>query len=568
MLGSGVYVGGPEVAEFERSFAEYCGTRFAVGVANGLEALELTLRAWGVGPRDEVIVPANTAVPTALAVTHAGARLVLADVEPDTGLLSAATVRAALSAATRVVVPVHLYGHPVDMDEIGAVAAEAGARVLEDAAHAHGARYRGRRCGSLADAAGFSFYPTKNLGALGDAGCITTDDAALASELRLLRAGGLTTNYRHERKGLTSRLDPLQAALLSWKLAHLDDWNERRRRLAQRYLADLDRRRGRDAAGGTAVGGPRLACLPDPRARRAARRSPARAAERGDRDEHPLPAARPRAAVLRRRRLARGRVSGQRSACGRAAEPAAGSVPHRRRDRRDRRRAARRAGSPAGGAAAHGRRVREVVLFGIGSPLVAEYEETCRRLGISIVAGVRNRPGPTHLGAERPVLDAGALPPAVLAAPCLCPLFTPCNRRDACAEAAAAGFRFAPALIDPTAVVASSSTFGEGTFVNAGCVVGARTRVAEQVVVNRGASIGHHVEIGAYVSLGPSAVICGNVTIEAGATIGAAAVVLPSVRIGAGALVGAGSVVVDDVPAGVRAIGNPARVRPAAPAPG
>jgi dTDP-4-amino-4,6-dideoxygalactose transaminase len=239
VLDSGVYMGGPETAEFERAFADYCGTRFAIGVANGLEALELTLRAWNVGPGDEVIVPANTAIQTALAVTHAGARLVLVDVEPDTGLLSAADVEAALTAATRVILPVHLYGHAVDMDSMRDVAARAGVRVLEDAAHAHGATYRERRCGGLADAAAFSFYPTKNLGALGDAGCVTTNDAELAAELRLLRACGLTTNYEHARKGFTSRLDPLQAAVLRWKLTHLDAWNERRREHARAYFAGL-----------------------------------------------------------------------------------------------------------------------------------------------------------------------------------------------------------------------------------------------------------------------------------------------------------------------------------------
>ncbi len=238
-LESGTYSGGPEVGEFEHAFAQYCGTRFAVGVANGLEALELTLRAWRVGPGDEVIVPANTAVQTALAVVHTGARVVLADVEPDTGLLDLAAVEAALTPATRAIVPVHLYGHPVDMEPLRAVATRARVRVLEDAAHAHGARYRGRRCGGLADAAAFSFYPTKNLGAFGDAGCVTTDDAALADELRLLRACGLTAGYRHERLGYTSRLDPLQAALLRWKLAHLDAWNDRRRELAATYRAEL-----------------------------------------------------------------------------------------------------------------------------------------------------------------------------------------------------------------------------------------------------------------------------------------------------------------------------------------
>ena len=239
VLASGTYVGGEEVASFESAFAAYTGTRFAIGVGNGLEALELTLRAWGVGPGDEVIVPANSAIPTALAVSHTGARVVFIDVEHDTGLVSASAVEAALTAATRVVIPVHLYGHPVDLDAIRAVTANAGVRILEDAAHAHGALYRGRRCGSLGDAAAFSFYPTKNLGAFGDAGCVTTDDPELGAELRLLRSCGLTAQYQHARRGYNSRLDPLQAALLAWKLGHLDEWNERRRALAAMYLDGL-----------------------------------------------------------------------------------------------------------------------------------------------------------------------------------------------------------------------------------------------------------------------------------------------------------------------------------------
>ena len=239
VLASGVYIGGGEVAAFEHDFAEHCATRFAVGVANGTDAIALTLRAWGIGAGDDVIVPANTAVQTALAVTHAGARPVLADVEPGTGLVNAETVAAALTPRTRAIVSVDLYGHPADADALRRVANAASARLLEDAAHAHGARYRGRRCGGLADAAAFSFYPTKNLGAFGDAGCVTTDDAELAAELRLLRTCGLTTEYRHERKGYTSRLDPLQAALLRWKLGSLDAWNERRRELARIYAATL-----------------------------------------------------------------------------------------------------------------------------------------------------------------------------------------------------------------------------------------------------------------------------------------------------------------------------------------
>jgi dTDP-3-amino-3,4,6-trideoxy-alpha-D-glucose transaminase len=243
VVDSGTYIGGDEVEAFEREFAAYCGTKHAVGVGSGLSALELTLRAWGLGPDDEVIVPANTAVPTALAVTHAGARLVLADVEPSTGLVDPDAIEAALTPATRAIIPVHLYGHPAEMDRIRAIAARAGVKVLEDAAQAHGATYRGARCGALADAAAFSFYPTKNLGALGDGGCVTTNDGELARTLRSLRNAGSTVKYVHDEKGTTSRLGPMQAAVLRVKLPYLDGWNRRRGELAALYA---------EALGGTA----------------------------------------------------------------------------------------------------------------------------------------------------------------------------------------------------------------------------------------------------------------------------------------------------------------------------
>ena len=203
----------------------------------------------------------------------------------------------------------------------------------------------------------------------------------------------------------------------------------------------------------------------------------------------------------------------------------------------------------------------ELVLFGIGSTVVAEYEETCRRLGYRVAAGVRNRPGAVHLDGATPVVERERVRTELLAIPCVCPLFGPANRRIAVGEALAAGFVFADALIDPTAIVASTSAFGRGTFVNAGSVIGASTRVAEHVVINRGASVGHHVTLAEFVSLGPSAVLGGHVVAEAGAMIGAGAVVLPKVRIGAEAVVGAGSVVVDDVPPRTTVVGNPARSR-------
>jgi hypothetical protein len=203
-----------------------------------------------------------------------------------------------------------------------------------------------------------------------------------------------------------------------------------------------------------------------------------------------------------------------------------------------------------------------LVLFAAGSPLVAEYEETCRRLGYRIVAAVRNRPGPVYVDADVPVLDVADVTDPVRGTPCVCPLFTPSNRRAAYDDALAAGFGFADALVDPTAIVARSSALGAGTFVNAGCVIGARASIGEHVVVNRGASVGHHVVLEDFASLGPGVVVAGNAVVETGACVGAGAVVLPAVRIGAHAVVGAGSVVVRDVAPGASVVGNPARPLP------
>ena len=235
---SGRYLLGPELEAFEAAFAAYCGGAHCVAMGTGCDALTLTLRAWGIGPGDEVIVPTNTFVGTWLAVTLAGARPV--PVEPDerTHTLDPALVEAAVTARTRAVVPVHLYGQPADVDPIRAVAAKHGLAVLEDAAQAHGARYRDRPVGSRGTTA-FSFYPGKNLGALGDGGAVVTDDAALADRLRLLRNYGSREKYRHEVTGTNSRLDELQAAMLRVKLDRLDEWNARRSAVAQRYLAGL-----------------------------------------------------------------------------------------------------------------------------------------------------------------------------------------------------------------------------------------------------------------------------------------------------------------------------------------
>ena len=202
---------------------------------------------------------------------------------------------------------------------------------------------------------------------------------------------------------------------------------------------------------------------------------------------------------------------------------------------------------------------RKVVLFGIGSPLVVEYEETCNRLGYTVAAAVRNRPGPVFFRDERVITEARELAP-VSAWSCFCPLFTPRNRFVATAEAVDLGWTFTGALVDPTAIVASSAIIGNGVFVNAGCVLGAELTLHEHVVVNRSASLGHHVEIGAFASVGPGVVVGGLVTIGSGAMLGAGAVILPQVNVGAHAVVGAGSVVVRDVPAHGKVLGNPARL--------
>ena len=239
VMRSGWFILGPEVARFEQAFAAYCGAAHCVGVANGLEALELVLRAWDVGPGDEVIVPSNTYIATWLAVSAVGARPVPVEPDPRTFNIDPARIEAAITPRTRVLLPVHLYGQCADMAPIAALARARGLRVLEDAAQAAGAAYRGTRAGSLGDAAAFSFYPTKNLGAYGDAGAVTTADAALAERLRVLRNYGSRVKYHNEVLGTNSRLDELQAAMLGPRLAVLDAWNARRDEIARRYLEGL-----------------------------------------------------------------------------------------------------------------------------------------------------------------------------------------------------------------------------------------------------------------------------------------------------------------------------------------
>ncbi len=239
VLAGGWYILGRESEQFEQAFADYCGVEHCVGVANGLDALHLILRGMGIGAGDEVIVPAHTFIATWLAVSHAGAMPV--PVEPDvrTFNIDPAAVEAAITPRTAAILAVHLYGQPADMTALRAVADRHGLRLIEDAAQAHGARWDGRRVGGLGDAAGFSFYPGKNLGALGDGGAITTNDAALAQRLRALRNYGSTIKYRHDQIGFNSRLDDLQAAFLAVKLPYLDADNAHRAVIAELYRQEL-----------------------------------------------------------------------------------------------------------------------------------------------------------------------------------------------------------------------------------------------------------------------------------------------------------------------------------------
>jgi dTDP-4-amino-4,6-dideoxygalactose transaminase len=236
VAGSGWYLLGAELEEFEREFAAYCGTRHCVGVGSGMSAIELALLAAGVGPGDEVIVPAYTWIATWLAVSRTGATPVPVDTEAATYNIDAGLIEAALGDRTAAIVPVHLRGEPADLDAIAAIAAEADLVVVEDAAQAHGARHRGRRVGGLGNAGAFSFYPTKNLGCLGDGGAVTTDDDELAAKVRLLRNYGMENRYEIELAGVNSRLAEIQAAVLRVLLPRLDDWNRTRSSSAELYL--------------------------------------------------------------------------------------------------------------------------------------------------------------------------------------------------------------------------------------------------------------------------------------------------------------------------------------------
>jgi dTDP-4-amino-4,6-dideoxygalactose transaminase len=236
VIDSGGYILGQEVEAFEEEFACYCEAKYCIGVGNGLDALHLILRGYGIGLGDEVIVPAHTFIATWLAVSYAGATPV--PVEPDnrTYNINPGQIEQAITPNTRAIIAVHLYGQPADVDRILDIARRHNLKVIEDAAQAHGARYKGRRVGSLADAAGFSFYPGKNLAALGDAGAVVTNDKELTNNIRKLRNYGSRIKYNHDIKGINSRLDNLQAAFLRVKLKHLDEWNHRRQNVAGKYF--------------------------------------------------------------------------------------------------------------------------------------------------------------------------------------------------------------------------------------------------------------------------------------------------------------------------------------------
>ncbi|MGZ4314835.1 MAG: DegT/DnrJ/EryC1/StrS family aminotransferase, partial [Gaiellaceae bacterium] len=239
VMEAGRFVGGEIVDRFERDFAAWCGAEYAVGVASGTDAITIALQATGIGPGDEVITVANTCVPTVAGIERSGAAPVLVDAAEETMTIDPEQVAAAVGSRTRAIVPVHLYGRCADMDPILQIATEHGLKVVEDCAQAHGATYRGRRVGTMGDVAAFSFYPTKNVGALGDAGAVVTNDEDVAGRARLLRNYGETRRYDSVLKGTNSRLDVLQAAFLTVKLRHADAWTARRREIAQEYTRGL-----------------------------------------------------------------------------------------------------------------------------------------------------------------------------------------------------------------------------------------------------------------------------------------------------------------------------------------
>jgi dTDP-4-amino-4,6-dideoxygalactose transaminase len=233
------FVGGSFVPAFERDFAQWMQAPHCIGVGNGTDALEIAIEALGLPPGSEIIVPGNSFIASAEAVTRCGHRVVFADVDPESYTLNAESVRAKLSAKTGALMPVHLYGHPCDMDALSQIAREYGLKIIEDCAQAHGAEYNGRRVGTIGEVGTFSFYPGKNLGAYGDAGAILTGNEELAKRMRMIANHGRIAKYDHEFEGRSSRLDGLQAAILSAKLRHLDSWTEHRIAIANHYLDHL-----------------------------------------------------------------------------------------------------------------------------------------------------------------------------------------------------------------------------------------------------------------------------------------------------------------------------------------
>jgi dTDP-4-amino-4,6-dideoxygalactose transaminase len=239
VMESGWHILGREVEAFEQEFAAYLGSKHCVGVGNGLDALQLILMGYGIGSGDEIIVPANTYIASWLAVSCTGASPVPVEPDSETYNIDPHLIEKAITPHTKAIMPVHLYGQPVEMEIIWQVAEQHGVKIIEDAAQTHGGKYRDHMAGNLGDAAGFSFYPSKNLGAFGDAGAVVTNDDELADRVRVLRNYGSGAKYYNEVKGHNSRLDPLQAAFLRVKLKHLDEWNRRRERLANHYLNNL-----------------------------------------------------------------------------------------------------------------------------------------------------------------------------------------------------------------------------------------------------------------------------------------------------------------------------------------
>lgn len=235
VLDNSYYIDGPYLKQFEQEWAEYCGTKYCVGVGNGLEGIKLSLLALGIKENDEVIIPSHTFIATALAVSNCGAKPVFVEVNEDDCLINPDKIEEKITDKTKAIIVVHLYGQCCEMDKIMDIAKRHNLKVVEDAAQAHGATYKGRKAGSLGDIAEFSFYPGKNLGCLGDGGCITTNDEELADKVRELRNYGSNQKYIHNEKGFNSRLDELQASILSVKLPYLDKWNEDRRRIASRF---------------------------------------------------------------------------------------------------------------------------------------------------------------------------------------------------------------------------------------------------------------------------------------------------------------------------------------------